>query len=213
MFNVFTVSFYVPGTAAGDWAASWMAPFDCQLIHVSAVCSDANAAGIEVDQDADYGVVFLGGRSQSRWDLQVPAGAALRIGTTLNAASATIDPGSGPITRVSGTWNASDATVDLADATAEGGIHVDAVRLDSGDLLAGARAIRDRLDQRGHPEIGVFLSGDLDEYRLAALMAAMPPEAMPETGGMAVPVYAVMAILGGLLCSGALGFWHPSQRG
>jgi hypothetical protein len=53
MFNVFTVTFYVPGTAAGDWAASWVAPFDCQLIHVSACCSDANGAGIEVGDDSD----------------------------------------------------------------------------------------------------------------------------------------------------------------
>jgi hypothetical protein len=76
-------------------------------------------AGIEIGQDPDYGMVFLGGRSQSRWDLDVPAEAALRIGTTLNAASATIVPGSGPITRVDGTWNASEATIDLADATWE----------------------------------------------------------------------------------------------
>jgi ketosteroid isomerase-like protein len=68
--------------------------------------------------------------------------------------------------------------------------------------------------------VAVVRDGKLQSYSwtmsdesLAALMAAMPPEAMPETGGMAVPVYAVMAILGGLLCSGALGFWHPSQRG
>ena len=70
---------------------------------------------------------------------------------------------------------AIDTVADMAGATSDGGIHVDAVRLDSGDLLAGARAIRERLDRRGHPEIGVFLSGDLDEYRLEELMAADVP--------------------------------------
>jgi hypothetical protein len=75
--------------------------------------------GIEISQDTDYGVAFLGGRSQSRWDLEVPAGAALRLGSTLNAASATIDPGSGPVTRVAGTWNASDATIELADTSGD----------------------------------------------------------------------------------------------
>jgi len=102
-------------------------------------------AGVELSQSADYGVVFLGGRSQSRWDLQVPAEAALRISTTLNAASATIDPGSGPITLVSGTWNASDATVDLADTTAEAAARVDLtlnasdgrLSLPAGDIFAG----------------------------------------------------------------------------
>ena len=66
MYNVFTVSFYVPGTAGGDWAASWTVPFDCQLLHVSACCSDANAAGVEVGIAADadeYLTLFSAGVS------------------------------------------------------------------------------------------------------------------------------------------------------
>ena len=70
---------------------------------------------------------------------------------------------------------AIDTVAAMAGTAAGEGVRVDAVRLDSGDLLAGARAIRERLDRLGHPEIGVFLSGDLDEYRVEELMAADVP--------------------------------------
>ena len=39
----------------------------------------------------------------------------------------------------------------------------------------------------------------MTEGSLAALMAAMSPESLPETGGTALPSYAVIAILGGLI--------------
>jgi len=70
---------------------------------------------------------------------------------------------------------ALDTVARLADGDTGLPVHVDAVRLDSGDLLTGARHIRERLDGLGRPEIGVFLSGDLDEYRLAELMDANVP--------------------------------------
>jgi nicotinate phosphoribosyltransferase len=57
---------------------------------------------------------------------------------------------------------------------ADGG-RVVAVRLDSGDLASGARRIRQRLDGHGCPEVGIFLSGDLDEYRLRDLLGAGTP--------------------------------------
>jgi len=52
---------------------------------------------------------------------------------------------------------------------------VQAVRIDSGDLAAEARAVRAILDARGCGEVEIVLSGSLDEYRIAALIAGGTP--------------------------------------
>lgn len=62
-----------------------------------------------------------------------------------------------------------------ADILAGEGITVRAVRIDSGDLPALATAVRSILDAAGHPEIGIFLSGDLDEHRVAGIRRAGVP--------------------------------------
>lgn len=49
------------------------------------------------------------------------------------------------------------------------------VRLDSGDLGALAREVRGLLDRGGRPEARIFVSGDLDEGKIAALRAAGAP--------------------------------------
>jgi nicotinate phosphoribosyltransferase len=55
------------------------------------------------------------------------------------------------------------------------GIGIRGVRLDSGDLGSLARSVRAILDAAGHPEITIFASGDLDEYRVAELVDAGAP--------------------------------------
>ncbi len=55
------------------------------------------------------------------------------------------------------------------------GITIRAVRLDSGDLAALAHSVRAILDEAGQPGIGIFASGDLDEWRIAELLAAGAP--------------------------------------
>jgi len=57
----------------------------------------------------------------------------------------------------------------------EGRPGVAAVRLDSGDLAQGARRIRDLLDAAGCAEVGVFLSGNLDEWRIRDILGAGAP--------------------------------------
>ncbi len=52
---------------------------------------------------------------------------------------------------------------------------IQAVRIDSGDLAAEARAVRDILDARGGRKVRIVLSGNLDEYRIATLLAAGTP--------------------------------------
>jgi hypothetical protein len=44
----------------------------------------------------------------------------------------------------------------------------------------------------------------MTEESVAALMAAMTPPVMPETGGSTLPSHAVVAILGGLICISGL---------
>jgi nicotinate phosphoribosyltransferase len=45
------------------------------------------------------------------------------------------------------------------------------VRIDSGDLVTQSRAARAALDGAGFRETQIFLSGDLNEYRIAELLA------------------------------------------
>jgi nicotinate phosphoribosyltransferase len=50
-----------------------------------------------------------------------------------------------------------------------------AVRLDSGDLLAISREVRQILDEQGLDYVRILASGGLDEHEIAALMAAGAP--------------------------------------
>ena len=61
---------------------------------------------------------------------------------------------------------AVEAAVDAA------GPELGAVRIDSGDLLALAGEVRTQLDELGATGTRILVSGDLDEYALAALAAA-----------------------------------------
>ena len=48
------------------------------------------------------------------------------------------------------------------------------VRLDSGDLAKDSRWVRSELDRAGWNDVKVFASGDLDEYRITALLEKGP---------------------------------------
>ncbi len=63
----------------------------------------------------------------------------------------------------------------MADRLKAEGCPVKAVRLDSGDLAALSKQVRRILDDAGHPEIGIFCSGNLDEYAVRDLLAAGAP--------------------------------------
>ncbi len=65
--------------------------------------------------------------------------------------------------------------VPLVHRLAREGIRIQAVRLDSGDLAEHARQVRAILDQGDLRAVTIFASGNLDEYRLAELMAAGAP--------------------------------------
>ncbi|MGH2720022.1 MAG: nicotinate phosphoribosyltransferase [Actinomycetota bacterium] len=63
----------------------------------------------------------------------------------------------------------------VADELAEAGIRVRGVRIDSGDLAGLSKEVRRILDAAGHPGITILASGDLDENRIADLLARGAP--------------------------------------
>ncbi len=65
--------------------------------------------------------------------------------------------------------------VRIAPRLAQEGIHIRAVRLDSGDLARHARQVREILDAGGLRETNIFVSGNLDEYELHRLLSAGAP--------------------------------------
>jgi nicotinate phosphoribosyltransferase len=70
---------------------------------------------------------------------------------------------------------AVDRVIAIAPRLAAEGIEIGGVRLDSGDLAALATETRRRLDAAGLRQVRVFASGNLDEWRVAALLAAGAP--------------------------------------
>ena len=63
----------------------------------------------------------------------------------------------------------------VAGELAEEGVPVRGVRIDSGDLAALAFQVRSILDGAGLDTLEIFASGDLDEYRIEALLKAGAP--------------------------------------
>jgi nicotinate phosphoribosyltransferase len=64
-----------------------------------------------------------------------------------------------------------DITAGVANAVAAAGPDLGAVRIDSGDLGVLARQVRAQLDALGATRTGIVVSGDLDEFAIAALRA------------------------------------------
>ncbi len=63
----------------------------------------------------------------------------------------------------------------LARRLAADGIRLGGVRLDSGDLAAHAHAVRRLLDEAELQHVRIIASGNLDEYRVAQLLADQAP--------------------------------------
>ncbi len=65
--------------------------------------------------------------------------------------------------------------ITLARELRERGRRLLGVRIDSGDLAELSVKVREGLDRAGFPEVKIIASGDLDEERIAALVAARAP--------------------------------------
>jgi hypothetical protein len=68
--RIFQVGFHVPGTLGANLTIKWTAPFDCTLLHVSAVGSNANDGLLTVGDSADADEYLT---SSSIGDSGVPA--------------------------------------------------------------------------------------------------------------------------------------------
>jgi nicotinate phosphoribosyltransferase len=64
-----------------------------------------------------------------------------------------------------------DVMTGVANAIAAAGATLGAVRIDSGELGVLARQVREQLDQLGATRTRIVVSGDLDEFSIAALRA------------------------------------------
>jgi nicotinate phosphoribosyltransferase len=73
------------------------------------------------------------------------------------------------------TLAAARKVVALAPRLRAAGITIRAVRLDSGDLAALSKEVRQILDAGGLNDVTVFASGGLDEHEIARLLAAGAP--------------------------------------
>ncbi|MGH8719630.1 MAG: nicotinate phosphoribosyltransferase [Burkholderiales bacterium] len=73
------------------------------------------------------------------------------------------------------TESAAEKVVKVARRLSAEGITIRGVRIDSGDLAEHARRVRKILDTGGFPEITIFASGNLDEYKVSELIAERAP--------------------------------------
>jgi nicotinate phosphoribosyltransferase len=73
------------------------------------------------------------------------------------------------------TEKAAGKVTRLAQQLKDEGIGIRAVRLDSGDLGAHAFKVRSILDEGGCEDIGIFASGNLDEYSIRDLAKQVAP--------------------------------------
>ena len=73
------------------------------------------------------------------------------------------------------TEQAARKIVPLARNLASRGVRLNGVRLDSGDLAVLSKSVRRIFDEGGLDRMKIFASGNLDEYRIAELLAAAAP--------------------------------------
>jgi nicotinate phosphoribosyltransferase len=102
----------------------------------------------------------------------------LRLGDEEQAFRSYARAARGEVTLLIDTYDTEEGArraVRVAKELATEDRRVAAVRLDSGDLVACARAVRTILDEGGFPDVRIFASGDLDEYEVARLRAAGAP--------------------------------------
>lgn len=66
-------------------------------------------------------------------------------------------------------------TINAAHLAVEFGSQLKGVRLDSGDMTSLAKQVRAILDKAGMQQTKIMASGDLDEFKIAAMLAAEAP--------------------------------------
>ena len=73
------------------------------------------------------------------------------------------------------TEKSAEGLGSLARELAKRNIHIQGVRIDSGDLAGHARRVRSILNDSGLRDCRIFASGDIDEYQIRELLAQAAP--------------------------------------
>jgi hypothetical protein len=136
-FEISCGEFNVGRGTAGEWSVvAEHGPEDPPTI-------EGSPAGLTLDQGSDpSGFFALTEQHRTDWTIRLPAITSLSTGMTLNAATGTVDFGSGPVSRVGGTYNASDVALDLGEATTTQPIDLGLTfNFSSGELTLSAGAI------------------------------------------------------------------------
>ncbi len=79
------------------------------------------------------------------------------------------------ITYLIDTYDSVEGTKSALCASRRLGVHPSAIRLDSGDFDALSRRLRKLLDEQGMNAVKIFVSGDMNEYKIAALTSDRAP--------------------------------------
>lgn len=138
--------------------------------HERAAVSAARAAQIggfvgtsDLEAGARYGVRAIGTAAHAF---------TLLFDSEEEAFKAQIDSMGAGTTLLVDTYNVEKAVKTAVETARAAGGELGAVRLDSGDLVAGAFKVRKQLDDMGATSTKITVTNDLDEYALAALGAA-----------------------------------------
>jgi nicotinate phosphoribosyltransferase len=73
------------------------------------------------------------------------------------------------------TYDTAEGARTAVAAMRDLGVVASGVRIDSGDLRVDSEEVRGILDGAGYPQVRIVVSGDLDEVRIADLVAAAAP--------------------------------------
>ncbi|OBF17741.1 nicotinate phosphoribosyltransferase [Mycobacterium kubicae] len=125
------------------------------------------AASSNLEAQRRYGVPTVGTAAHAFTMLHTRDDGALDK-TELDAFRAQVDALGADTTLLVDTY---DVTAGVANAVAAAGTALGAVRIDSGELGVLARQTRDQLDRLGATQTRIVVSGDLDEFSIAALRA------------------------------------------
>ena len=125
------------------------------------------AASSNLEAQRQYGIPAVGTAAHAFIMLHTQRAGPPEI-TELAAFRAQVDALGADTTLLVDTY---DVTTGVANAVAAAGTGLGAVRIDSGELGVLARQVRDQLDQLGATRTRILVSGDLDEFSIAALRA------------------------------------------
>ncbi|OBJ51282.1 nicotinate phosphoribosyltransferase [Mycobacterium sp. 1423905.2] len=125
------------------------------------------AASSNLEAQRRYGVPTVGTAAHAFTMLHTRDDGALDK-TELDAFRAQVDALGADTTLLVDTY---DVTTGVANAVTAAGTALGAVRIDSGELGVLARQTREQLDQLGATGTRIVVSGDLDEFSIAALRA------------------------------------------